>query len=69
LGWGQPGFSDLGTCEIRQACQDWSPPPRARNYGHFTPLAQMLIKRQRRRILWGTNWPHRNAVDGRHREK
>jgi predicted TIM-barrel fold metal-dependent hydrolase len=34
------------------------------NYGHFTPLAQTLISANVDRILWGSNWPHPNAVDG-----
>src|SRR5262249_16557414 len=34
------------------------------NYGYFTPLAQMLISANLDRILWGTNWPHPNSVNG-----
>ena len=34
------------------------------NYGHFKPLAQMLISANLDRILWGTNWPHPNSVNG-----
>jgi predicted TIM-barrel fold metal-dependent hydrolase len=34
------------------------------NYGYFTPLAQLLIGANVDRILWGSNWPHPNAVGG-----
>ncbi len=34
------------------------------NYGYFTSLAQTLITANVDRILWGTNWPHPNGVNG-----
>jgi predicted TIM-barrel fold metal-dependent hydrolase len=66
LGVGQQGFSDLvslvksGKAYVKISI---SGGPRA-NYGHFTPLAQTLISANVDRILWGTNWPHPNAVNG-----
>jgi predicted TIM-barrel fold metal-dependent hydrolase len=66
LGVGQPGFSDLvdlvksGKAYVKISV---TAGPRS-NYGYFTPLAQMLISANVDRILWGTNWPHPNAVDG-----
>jgi predicted TIM-barrel fold metal-dependent hydrolase len=35
-----------------------------KNYGYFTPLAQMLIAANVDRIVWGTNWPHPNSANG-----
>jgi predicted TIM-barrel fold metal-dependent hydrolase len=66
LGTGQPGFSDLvnlvksGKAYVKISVTGG---PRE-NYGHFTPLAQMLIAANPDRILWGTNWPHPNSVGG-----
>jgi predicted TIM-barrel fold metal-dependent hydrolase len=66
LGVGQPGFSDLvalvksGKAYVKISV---TAGPRE-NYSHFTPLAQMLISANVERILWGTNWPHPNSVDG-----
>jgi len=66
LGVGQPGFADLvalvksGKAYVKISI---SGGPRD-NYGHFTPLAQMLIGANVDRILWGSNWPHPNGVDG-----
>jgi predicted TIM-barrel fold metal-dependent hydrolase len=66
LGVGQPGFSDLvslvksGKAYVKISV---TAGPRE-NYGHFTPLAQMLISANVDRILWGTNWPHPNSVNG-----
>jgi predicted TIM-barrel fold metal-dependent hydrolase len=66
LGVGQPGFVDLvnlvksGKAYVKISV---TAGPRA-NYGYFTPLAQMLISANVDRILWGTNWPHPNSVDG-----
>jgi predicted TIM-barrel fold metal-dependent hydrolase len=66
LGVGQPGFADLvnlvksGKAYVKISV---TAGPR-QNYGHFTPLAQMLISANVDRILWGTNWPHPNSVDG-----
>jgi predicted TIM-barrel fold metal-dependent hydrolase len=66
LGVGQPGFSDLvnlvksGKAYVKISV---TAGPRE-NYGHFTPLAQMLIGANVDRILWGTNWPHPNSVKG-----
>jgi Predicted metal-dependent hydrolase of the TIM-barrel fold len=63
---GQPGFSDLvslvksGKAYVKISV---TAGPRE-NYGYFTPLAQMLISTNVDRILWGTNWPHPNSVDG-----
>jgi predicted TIM-barrel fold metal-dependent hydrolase len=66
LGVGQPGFADLvnlvksGKAYVKISV---TAGPR-QNYGYFTPLAQMLISANIDRILWGTNWPHPNSVDG-----
>ena len=66
LGVNQPGFSDLvdlvksGKAFVKISV---TAGPRE-NYGHFTPLAQMLIAANVDRILWGTNWPHPNSVGG-----
>jgi predicted TIM-barrel fold metal-dependent hydrolase len=66
LGTGQPGFADLvnlvksGKAYVKISV---TAGPR-QNYGYFTPLAQMLISANVDRILWGTNWPHPNGVDG-----
>jgi predicted TIM-barrel fold metal-dependent hydrolase len=66
LGVGQPGFSDLvalvksGKAYVKISV---TAGPRE-NYGHFTPLAQMLISANVDRILWGTNWPHPNSEGG-----
>jgi predicted TIM-barrel fold metal-dependent hydrolase len=66
LGVGQPGFADLvnlvksGKAYVKISV---TAGPRT-NYGHFTPLAQMLIGANVDRILWGTNWPDPNSVDG-----
>jgi predicted TIM-barrel fold metal-dependent hydrolase len=66
LGVGQPGFADLvGLVKSGKAYVKISVTAGPRqNYGHFTPLAQMLIAANVDRILWGTNWPHPNSVDG-----
>lgn len=64
LGVAQPGFSDLvdlvksGKAFVKISV---TAGPRE-NYGHFTPLAQMLIAANVDRILWGTNWPHPNSA-------
>ena len=51
--------------EIRQSlCQISVTAGPRENYSYFTPLAQMLISANVDRILWGTNWPHPNSVDG-----
>jgi predicted TIM-barrel fold metal-dependent hydrolase len=66
VGVGQPGFSDLvslvksGKAYVKISV---TAGPRE-NYGYFTPLAQMLLSANLDRILWGTNWPHPNSVDG-----
>ncbi len=66
LGVQQPGFSDLvdlvksGKAFVKISV---TAGPRE-NYGHFTPLAQMLIAANVDRILWGTNWPHPNSGSG-----
>ena len=66
LGVGQPCFTDLvnlvksGKAYVKISV---TAGPRE-NYGYFTPLAQMLISSNVDRILWGTNWPHPNSVDG-----
>jgi len=66
LGVGQPGFADLvslvksGKAYVKISV---TAGPR-QNYGYFTPLAQMLINANVDRILWGTNWPHPNSVNG-----
>jgi predicted TIM-barrel fold metal-dependent hydrolase len=66
LGVGQPGFADLvslvksGKAYVKISV---TAGPR-QNYSYFTPLAQMLISANVDRILWGTNWPHPNSVDG-----
>lgn len=66
-GVAQPGFSDLvdlvksGKAFVKISV---TAGPRE-NYGHFTPLAQMLIAANVDRILWGTNWPHPNSGSGR----
>jgi predicted TIM-barrel fold metal-dependent hydrolase len=66
LGVEQHGFSDLvslvksGKAYVKISI---SGGPRE-NYGHFTPLAQTLISANADRILWGTNWPHPNALNG-----
>jgi predicted TIM-barrel fold metal-dependent hydrolase len=66
LGPGQPGFSELvnlvksGKAYVKISV---TAGPRE-NYGYFTPLAQMLISANPDRILWGTNWPHPNSVNG-----
>ncbi len=67
LGVIQPGFSDMvdlvksGKAFVKISV---TAGPRE-NYGHFTPLAQMLIAANVDRILWGTNWPHPNSASGR----
>lgn len=64
LGVAQPGFSDLvdlvksGKAFVKISV---TAGPR-KDYGLFTPLAQMLIAANADRILWGTNWPHPNSV-------
>jgi predicted TIM-barrel fold metal-dependent hydrolase len=64
LGVQQPGFADLvelvrsGKAYVKISV---TAGPR-QNYGHFTPLAQMLIAANVDRILWGTNWPHPNST-------
>ena len=66
LGVQQPGFSDLvdlvksGKAFVKISV---TAGPRE-NYGHFTPLAQMLIAANVDRVLWGTNWPHPNSGSG-----
>jgi predicted TIM-barrel fold metal-dependent hydrolase len=66
LGVKQPGFSDLvdlvrsGKAYVKISV---TAGPR-KNYGYFTPLAQMLIAANVDRIVWGTNWPHPNSVGG-----
>jgi predicted TIM-barrel fold metal-dependent hydrolase len=65
-GVGQPGFADLvslvksGKAYVKISV---TAGPR-QNYGYFTPLARMLIDANVDRILWGTNWPHPNSVNG-----
>ncbi len=67
LGVKQPGFSDMvdlvksGKAFVKISV---TAGPRE-NYGHFAPLAQMLIAANVDRILWGTNWPHPNSASGR----
>ena len=62
----QAGFSDLvnlvksGKAYVKISI---SGGPRD-NYGYFTPLAQTLISANVDRILWGSNWPHPNGVNG-----
>ncbi len=66
LGVQQPGFSDLvdlvrsGNAYVKISV---TAGPR-KNYGYFTPLAQMLIAANVDRIVWGTNWPHPNSANG-----
>ncbi len=66
LGVGQHGFSDLvslvksGKAYVKVSVTGG---PRE-DYGHFTPLAHMLISTNADRVLWGTNWPHPNSVGG-----
>jgi predicted TIM-barrel fold metal-dependent hydrolase len=66
LGVGQHGFSDLvslvksGKAYVKVSVTGG---PRE-DYGHFTPLARMLISTNADRVLWGTNWPHPNSVGG-----
>ena len=66
LGVEQHGFPDLlglvksGKAYVKISISGGPRP----NYGYFTPLAQMLISANVDRILWGSNWPHPNAVDG-----
>jgi predicted TIM-barrel fold metal-dependent hydrolase len=66
LGVEQHGFSDLvslvksGKAYVKISVTGG---PRE-NYGYFTPLAQTLISANVDRILWGTNWPHPNGVNG-----
>ncbi len=66
LGVTQPGFSDLvdlvksGKAFVKISV---TAGPR-KDYGLFTPLAQMLIAANVDRILWGTNWPHPNSGSG-----
>ncbi len=66
LGVQQPGFSDLvdlvrsGKAYVKISV---TAGPR-QNYGYFTPLAQALIAANVDRIIWGTNWPHPNSVNG-----
>jgi predicted TIM-barrel fold metal-dependent hydrolase len=66
LAVGQPGFSDLvslvksGKAYVKISV---TAGPRE-SYSYFMPLAQMLISANVDRILWGTNWPHPNSVDG-----
>jgi predicted TIM-barrel fold metal-dependent hydrolase len=66
LGVAQQGFPDLvalvksGKAYVKISI---SGGPR-QNYGYFTPLAQTLIGANVDRILWGSNWPHPNSVDG-----
>jgi predicted TIM-barrel fold metal-dependent hydrolase len=66
LGVKQPGFSDLvdlvrsGKAYVKISV---TAGPR-KNYGYFTPLAQMLIAANVDRIVWGTNWPHPNSAGG-----
>jgi predicted TIM-barrel fold metal-dependent hydrolase len=66
LGVQQPGFADLvdlvrsGKAYVKISV---TAGPR-KNYGYFTPLAQMLIAANVDRIIWGTNWPHPNSVGG-----
>jgi predicted TIM-barrel fold metal-dependent hydrolase len=66
LGVQQPGFSDLvdlvrsGKAYVKISV---TAGPR-KNYGYFTPLAQMLIAANVDRIVWGTNWPHPNSANG-----
>jgi predicted TIM-barrel fold metal-dependent hydrolase len=65
-GVGQPGFSDLvDLVKSGKAYVKISISGGARdNYGYFTPLAQTLIAANIERILWGSNWPHPNGVNG-----
>ena len=66
LGVQQPGFADLvslvksGKAYVKISV---TAGPR-KDYGFFKPLAQMLIAANVDRILWGTNWPHPNSVNG-----
>lgn len=66
LGVQQPGFSDLvdlvrsGKAYVKISVTAG----RRQNYGYFTPLAQMLIKANVDRCIWGTNWPHPNSANG-----
>ena len=66
LGVAQPGFSDLvNLVKSGKAYVKISISGGARdNYGYFTPLAQTLIAANIERILWGSNWPHPNGVNG-----
>jgi predicted TIM-barrel fold metal-dependent hydrolase len=66
FGVAQHGFSDLvGLVQSGKAYVkiSISGGPR-QSYGYFAPLAQTLIGANVDRILWGSNWPHPNAVDG-----
>ncbi len=67
LGPQQPGFEDLvelvragrAYVKISGAYRSSKLAP---DYGDVVPLAQALIGANPDRILWGTDWPHPNAV-------
>jgi predicted TIM-barrel fold metal-dependent hydrolase len=66
LGVEQHGFSELvslvksGKSYVKISISGG----RRANYGLFTALARTLISANPDRILWGTNWPHPNRVNG-----
>ena len=67
LGIAQPGFSDL--VELVKSGQAYvkisgayRSSNRAPDYSDMVPFAKALIAANPERILWGTDWPHPNAV-------
>jgi predicted TIM-barrel fold metal-dependent hydrolase len=67
LGVGQPGFADLlELVKSGKAYVKISGAYRASNlgpdYADAAPLAQALIAANAERIVWGTDWPHPDAV-------
>ncbi len=67
LGVEQPGFSDLldlvksGHAYVKISGA-YRSSTRAPDYPDVTPLARALIAANSDRIIWGTDWPHPNAV-------
>jgi len=62
----QPGFGDMvGLVKSGKAYVKISVSAGPRDsYAGFAPLAKQLISANVDRILWGTNWPHPNSVNG-----
>ncbi len=67
LGLAQPGFSDLTALvqsgkayvKISGAYRCSTQPP---DYSDIAPFARALITANADRVVWGTDWPHPNAV-------